>query len=236
MPLAPGWSWISKVDAGCHRCLEPEDSCAYLRTREPRRRGESYSKTNSVIANFKKPPAMLSSRPELRRFKEYAVRSITSDVIRLFEASRSGERRYLIVPAVTSVPSSCDEFDDRIYRVCRGVADAVEFVETCSLLDVDEKLVKSHHGGTRSVEEIRSHIVIGEHPALDPMEFSCVYIFDDVIATGAHFKACQAAILEAFGVRARGIFWARAESPAEIEERRHREYDAMLRDIFSNNY
>ena len=151
----------------------------------------------------------------------------------MFEASRSGGRRYLLIPAVTSIPRSSSEFDNRIDRVCRSVADKVEFVETCSVLDVDDKLVKSHYGGTRSIANIRSHIVVDGHPAFDPKEFSCVYVFDDVITTGAHFKACQAAILEAFGVKARGVFWARAESPAEMEERRHREYDAILKDIFS---
>lgn len=89
-------------------------------------------------------------------------------------------------------------------------------VDLRELLFARRTVTGSSKGGARDVDAALRNI------GIRPLEqgiatcYAAVLVFDDVLTTGAHFKACQAALLEIFGTTPIvGVFWARTESPAE---------------------
>ncbi len=216
--LKSGWSWISRIDYECHRFVDPDDACAYKMIRERHRDGDrGYSRAYSTITNFKISPALKESNPARYRYKIEAIKTISDDVAALFDENASRAARYLLVPAVTSKPRCHSLYDDRLELVCASVAERFPFVDFARILDIDCEIDSAHRGGTRDVDEICRHVRVAE--GFDLSGYGKIYLFDDVITTGAHFKACQKAIHEIYGVKAGGIFWARSESWSESQAR-----------------
>lgn len=208
-----GWQSITGISSANHRFLEKGDLCMHLMTRELHSDGERpvrYSEAHQKIANFKITKAELRANPLRGKYKEAAVRQFSDDLCGLFAQSES---TFVLVPAVTSRVEGDSDFDDRIVRVCGNVAARLPQVRCERILSLTTPMPSASRSyGKRDPDIIRSHIAV--EPCRD---LSCdfVLIVDDVISSGAHFKACQRAILETYGVRAGGAFWARAESPLE---------------------
>lgn len=196
------------MSATNHRCLERGDLCIYYREKRRFEYNRPFTETDSVVANFKKLPSACRDNALMAKYKECAIGTIADDVIGLFRGIR--DKAFLLVPAITS--KSCDdpEFDDRLIRVCSGVAKALPNVEYADLLYVASSIRPAHTGGTRNVEAIASQIEV--RTGFNMCGFDYVLIFDDVLTTGAHFKACQQVLWKAYGKRASGLFWAREES------------------------
>ena len=205
------WQLVTDMSASNHRCLEPSDICVYYRVKEKHVYG-SFTETNSIVTNFKKKPSICRSNQRMTEYKEDGVRTITKDVLSLFSRKRSG--RFLLVPAITS--KACDdvEYDNRLVRVCRAVSDKLDNVDCLDLLSVNESIASAHAGGSRSIDFIRSKIVVS--PGYDLGGYDYVFIFDDVLTTGAHFKACQLELEREYGIRACGLFWAREETLEQL--------------------
>lgn len=223
MNLKSDWSLITQIDSGNHRCLSLDDCCYYYKIKE---RSGDYSDVSSIIFNFKKKPNECIERYDLRNYKEKAIQTITNDLISLFADISSNDNKYLLVPAITSIPRSSLLFDNRLEKVCENVAKKLSFVDTFNLLDIKQNIQKAHYGGSRDIEKIYSNIAIDN--SFDISNYDNVYIFDDVITTGAHFKACQKIIKETFNIVCDGIFWARSES---IDEQQKREYLNFLNSL-----
>lgn len=199
------------MSAANHRCLNKNDLCIYYRDKERHVFGSPFTETNSVIANFKKRPSLCKSNPQMASYKEQGIKTIAHDVARLFQ--RSPQKSFLLIPAVTS--KSCDDpdFDDRLIKVCSYVAEALPNVWFADLLYIKSSIPPAHTGGTRDASSLRSNI--GVRQGYDLSGYDYVLIFDDVLTTGAHFKACQMALEEVYGIKACGMFWAREESYAQ---------------------
>lgn len=211
-----GWSRVTGIDWNNHRCLEPNDACLFYETREHHRPGDDPSSRSfaySTIMNFKKPPSR-KSKPEWY-YKEKAIETISGDLSALLRSLDPGSR-YLLVPAVTSRCEGDPEYDDRLVRVCQAASEGLGNVDLRELLFARRTVTGSSKGGARDVDAVLRNI------GIRPLEqgiatcYVAVLVFDDVLTTGAHFKACQAALLKIFGTTPIvGVFWARTESPAE---------------------
>lgn len=201
------WQKITDMSAANHRCLEKDDFCIYYRTKE-RHVYDNFTETNSILANFKKRPALCRDNPQMAMYKQRGIRTITNDVIGFFE--RNLGMSFLLIPAITSKATGDPEFDDRLIVVCARVSEALPNVQYADLLYNDFSVCPAHAGGTRDVGAIAAHI--GVRNDFDIHRFDYVFIFDDVLTTGAHFKACQQVLEKTYGRRAYGLFWAREES------------------------
>lgn len=208
-----GWQSITSISSANHRFLEKEDLCMYLMTRESHSREErpaQYSEAYQKVANLKITRSDLRANPYRSRHKEAAIGQFSNDLCGLFAQS---EASFVLVPAVTSKAESDPDFDDRIVRVCNAVAERLAQVRCEPVLSLKSSIPSASRSyGRRDPDLIRSYIRV------EPLrDLSCdfVLIVDDVISSGAHFKACQRAVFDAYGVKAGGAFWARAESPLE---------------------
>ncbi len=204
---------ITSISSANHRFLEKEDLCMYLMTRE----SHSARRTARPV---------LRGLPESGQSEDHALRPAREPLP--FQAQGSGyravlerfcglfaqsEASFVLVPAVTSKAESDPDLDDRIVRVCNAVAERLAQVRCEPGPSLKSSIPSASRSyGRRDPDLIRSYIR-GE--PLRDLSCDFVLIVDDVISSGAHFKACQRAVFDAYGVKAGGAFWARAESPLE---------------------
>lgn len=215
----PLWTRISRVNSFNHRELDGEDICLFLHTRETHQYGEidQWSYAYQTIENFKISPVALQNNPARKRYKKQAVQTITNDLAMLFRDANP-RARFLLVPAVTSKSKTDPNYDDRLIKVCSTVASRFPNVDSFELLSISRTIASAHtDAGTRNVNALFSNIVVDTSIAI--RDYASVLIFDDVISSGAHFKACKLAIQRAYGndVLIEGVFWARTASWGESE-------------------
>jgi len=163
--------------------------------------GFNASATNSIVSNLKKPVS-LRGQPQYY----YKERDITQVSNWLRAAIRP---QFLEVATIVPMPPSCckddPEYDDRMVRIARGTG--------CR--DVRELLVQtvtipSFHssGQRRSVSQLIQNWEIDQDLVAPTPQV--IVILDDVLTTGAHFKAAVQMLGGRFeNVRMVGVFYAR---------------------------
>jgi hypothetical protein len=191
---------LTRVD---HWYLEDGDQCWYL-GEYTARKGYAGSETNNLILNLKKPMDR-RERPEWR-YKERAIATIATDL-----RSILGQRvieGMTFVPMPPSKAKSDPLYDDRIVKILRQMG-AGWRLDLRELLSMRQSMAASHTADQRPTpQELYTNVVIDEDvAALAPTD---IMIVDDVLTTGAHFKAAQRRLCERFpGVRTFGLFVAR---------------------------
>lgn len=194
---------IDSLSLGDHYHLTPEDEC-YFWGEYTARKGFSYSATNNLIINFKKSP-LKRGRPEWR-YKEEAIERVAAFFRGVFKPEIFSLVTFVPIPPSKAVGHP--EYDDRLLRTLRLIvqgrnADIRELVlQTRTIEAAHDSDVRPRPEDLVGVYEINEAIVA---PA--PQN---VFVFDDVLTTGAHFKAMQRVLAQRFqGVRTVGIFVAR---------------------------
>ncbi len=188
-----------------HSYLEESDECLFRREYTPRV-GYEFSSTNDLIQNFKKP---IDRRGRAEYwYKGWAIRKITE------ELSADLDRDWLKTATLVPIPPSKSHihplYDDRMIQVLKGISGHVGF--EC---DIREIILQSmsyeaaHTTADRpSLVQIQDGYTIDERLA-DPAP-RAIGIFDDVLTTGAHFKAAKNVLAARFpGIPIVGIFVAR---------------------------
>ncbi len=197
---------LSKIDELTrpdHSFLGAGDICYYL-GEYTARAGFAFSPTNDLIQNLKKPMDR-RARPEWR-YKTWAIER-SAQMLR--EAlPDEWVAQVTFVPVPPSKTRDHAEHDDRLSQILRKVGegrnlDIRELVLMTESID-PAHLVDDH----RNVRELTQRMRI-ERSLLDPAP-SAICIFDDVLTTGAHFKASEAILRTAFPhVPLAGLFLAR---------------------------
>lgn len=185
----------------CH--LDEGDYCYYI-GEYTARRGFSFSPTNQLIYNFKKKPDR-RDRPEWR-YKLDAIREIGA----AFRSSLGDDflTTVTLVPMPPSKVRGDPMYDDRMMQMlrlaCNGLVSDIR-----ELLLQRESTIPVHEAEVRpTVDDLASNFIIDESCA-EPAP-SKIALFDDLLTTGAHFKAAQRVIQSRFpGVPIAGFFVAR---------------------------
>lgn len=188
-----------------HYYLEDSDECLFRREYTPRA-GYEFSSTNDLIQNFKKPVDR-RERPEYR-YKEWAIRTITEELA--IDLDRDWLRSATLVPIPPSKARQDPLYDDRMTKVLNGISAHVGFA-----CDVRELIIQSisyepaHTSDNRpSRADLQTVYFLDE--TLTAPEPKVIGVFDDVLTTGAHFKAAKNVLETRFpGVPVVGIFVAR---------------------------
>jgi len=196
-----------------HAYLTADDVCYFI-GEYTARRGYAYSPTNHLIFNFKKPVDR-RGRPEWR-YKKQAIRAAA----RAFRHALHPEAldRLTFVPIPPSKARGDPLYDDRLTRMLRNIRPA-------PLLDIRELVVQTQsteaaHG--RDVrprpEEIASLYRLDE--ALTKPMPRIVALVDDLLTTGAHFRAAKSVVSAQFpDVALIGLFIARrAPDTTDLED------------------
>ena len=161
--------------------------------------------TNELVLNFKKNPDR-KNKPLEWRHRMRAVKTFARESETLFPLNLN--------ISVTAIPSSKHK-NDPGYD-CRFEDFFKEFLKARPNLNIEwpieikKNIQASHHGGGRDPEDFKRNYVwrgFKKNP-------KTLCIFDDVLTTGAHFRAISDFLKEnEYKGQIIGIFWSRAISP-----------------------
>jgi hypothetical protein len=211
-PAAPTGLVLTEIDACAlsrYRHLEPGDRCFYLREYTPRA-GFGHGETNELIWDLKKSPVWRGT--SLWRWKERAVERLARELAEAFPGSWL--TRATLVPIPPSRVRGDPLYDDRMLNVLWLLPRYAPH-EGAGRPDIRELVVQT--ASTRSAsrsehrlspEEIAAVYRIDEAVASPPPR--AIGLFDDVLATGAHFRAAKELLARRFPrAEVRGFFFAR---------------------------
>jgi hypothetical protein len=196
-----------------HYYLTPADDCYFL-GEYTARKGFAFSATNQLILNFKK--SMDKRGTAQWRYKDRAI----GEAAAAFRAALTGE--WLDIATLIPIPPSKAKtdslYDDRLVRMLNAIQpnprpDIRELiVQRASMDAVHDQQVRPRP------EEIEVNYSVDEW-VRDPAP-QVIGLFDDVLTTGAHFRAAVSVLHRTYpGVRIIGFFIARrVPEAADIED------------------
>lgn len=190
-----------------HSHLKEADNCHFLRE-YTRGVGWQGSDTNDLINNLKKSPEQYRSRPDVWKWKERAIERVATE----FSTSLNHEwlKIATLVPIPPSKTHSHPDYDDRMLKVLMEIAHQAGLK-----IDIREMILQTEdceafhsRDDRRDPNEIEAGYRINEEAIRPkPLLFG---IFDDVLTTGAHFRAAHSLLSKKFpDVPIVGIFVAR---------------------------
>jgi hypothetical protein len=182
---------LSKIDPltfSDHHYLDATDECYFL-GEYTARKGYAFSETNQLVLNFKKSVG-LRGQPQYR----YKI----AQAGRAYAAALNAPWLNIatLVPVPPSKASSHPFYDDRLIQMLRGI-------RSDPPLDVRELILQVQSTAAAHELEARpSPVQLIENyrvnsAALAPAP-QVIGIFDDVLTTGAHFKAVQTMLRRQF--------------------------------------
>lgn len=177
-----------------HFHLIPSHRCYYWGEYTPwaytRGKNAAFSETNSLIADLKVSPELRDTPDWVR--KQQAIALVGSAFAR-FWRWRGLHDKCILVPIPSSRRRDDALYDDRMEQVLEHVSSqSGARLSVVPVLESDGSLQPSHNSSKRPKlpELIRSlHIRQAAVPTSAP---KMVFLFDDVLTTGAHFVACYA--------------------------------------------
>lgn len=186
-----------------HYYLDAQDEC-YFFGEYTSRCGFSFSETNQLIANFKKP---ISTRGTQQwRYKQQAIRQVAELFIGI--APKNELSGYIFVPAPPSAAPTDPSYDDRMYQALTSTPNYFDVKKIICQLKNRNPSHKCVDGHRPKIEDLISAYGIDEtFSDVNPKAF---VICDDVITNGTTFKAMQYVLRTKFPmVPMVGIFVAR---------------------------
>ncbi len=184
-----------------HYYLEPEDICYYT-GEYTAGEGHAYSETNQLILNFKK--SMDKRGTPQWQHKESAIEQ-AGNIIR---AAIKDDARITFVPIPPSKCKTDPLYDDRMKRMLEAAC--VGRHTDIRELVVQPQSVQAVHLAERrpTPDELIANYQIDESLVEPPPQV--IFIVDDVLTTGCHFKAVQRLLVQKFpDARIAGLFLAR---------------------------
>jgi predicted amidophosphoribosyltransferase len=159
---------------------------------------------SSLILNLKKSPDR-RGRPEWR-FKEQAIAQVAAELRAAMDPRALA--RSLLVPVPPSRAPGDPLHDDRMLQVAGLLARSSGAV-VADLLQPRVSTTPLHlRDDRRDLDQLRANLRLVEPaPELQP---SRIFVLDDVLTTGAHFRVAKDALCSAYpGVAVIGLFVAR---------------------------
>ncbi|MCY4509608.1 MAG: hypothetical protein OXG35_21980 [Acidobacteria bacterium] len=203
MPFADRFTQIDKLTRPDHVWLTEDDACFFL-GEYTARGGYAYSATNDLIHNFKKSPDR-RGRPEWR----YKERDIERAAGAFRRALGDDPPPLTLVPVPPSKARDDPLYDDRMTRMLQAIwpdkqADIRELIVQAESTTAAHAVVVSRP----DPGQIQDRYQIDE--TLTTPAPTSIAIVDDVLTTGAHFRAASAVLAAQFPTAAIvGLFIAR---------------------------
>jgi predicted amidophosphoribosyltransferase len=192
---------IDELTRPDHSYLEADDQC-YFFGEYTAGEGHAYSKTNQLIHNFKK--TMDRRGTAQWRYKGIAI----NEVAQMVRGAIKADASITFVPIPPSKAKTDPLYDDRLVQVasttCAGRAS--DFRE---LLIQRLSVLAAHLSDVRPTpDQVAANYEIDEQ--LCNPNPQMIFVLDDMLTTGCHFKAAQRVLRERFpGTDIVGLFIAR---------------------------
>lgn len=214
------FSVIDETNREQYAFLQPHDECYYIWERISQlwsgHEKPDYSMvpaTNNFIANFQIPVTCKTDNPKRYYWKEQAIKHATNALARLIP--ENWREHGTFVPIPPSKVRGDGEHDPRLLTTLRAIRPRLQ--------DIRELVLQSENADAKrkgvSPTDRAQHYSINEDAA-DP-DPEAVFIVDDVLTTGCHFKAVEIILKDRFPDAAVfGLFLARAVRPSQENEER----------------
>ena len=194
-----------------HTRILDSDTCYHI-FEYTSRKGYDFSTTNNLISNLKKKPSTAGTAAY--KYKQRAIDQCSDSLREVLNAEwlKTGT----MVPVPCSKVQGHIDFDDRIEKICRGVALSAD---VRSLVYQSSSTVASHEvgeGERLSVDDLLQVYQINE--AIASPEPTSIAIVDDVLTVGTHYRAMHTILSQRFPhAKIYGIFIARRVFPDPFE-------------------
>tara|TARA_B100000315_G_scaffold236460_1_gene252229 strand:+ start:5914 stop:6519 length:606 start_codon:yes stop_codon:yes gene_type:complete len=196
------WKIIEKtVGTDFPQHLDDTDKCYYARDYISQG-GYQSSETNDLISNFKKSTDR-KNKPEWH-YKKIAIERFATELSLVIRDKMS----------ITCIPSSkCTtdpDYDFRLEETLLHLKEKKPLINIEYPLKVSQTTLASHLGGSRDISTIYANL---KWDGFTTPPEKLIILIDDVITSGAHFKACKKKFLEHHpGIEVLGLFWAKTVS------------------------
>lgn len=195
---------IDEMAIEMHAHLKSDDKCYHLREYTP---GAGYTKseTNNLISNLKKKPSERQTKGGYG-YKNKAIKQCADE----FRTSIPKEwlSGATLVPMPGSKAQGDPDYDDRIEQICQKIGHGLD---VRNLIVQKESTKSAHEAGTGNripVEKLKELYEINES-LINPKPVK-IFIFDDVLTAGTHFRAISDTLTAIFPeVPISGFFVAR---------------------------
>lgn len=208
---------IDDLNRPQHAHLREDDSCYYFHEYIPTGGSapQYYSAASQLIINFKIKPSENHRLHHKRDALNKCVKDFREALLPRLDVLGHGSISFVPVPP--SKMKGDPLYDDRVLSLARKVAEGTS-IQVAELIVQSESYMPSHlasgSGGARMQPSDlrRLYTLSGDVPR------SNVFVFDDVITAGSHFRACKDLLLESHpNIRVFGIFIARRSLSGSAE-------------------
>lgn len=195
---------IDELTRGDHTFLTDEDECLFFGEYTARKKW-SYSETNRLILNFKKPVTR-KGQPEW----QYKARAI-NEVARAFSTYIADAFRSItLVPVPPSKLRSDPEYDDRMMDMLRALSALPGITPDVRELVIQTRPMPAAHDSMNRPPPAEWEKVYAIDEALAQSAPTWIGIVDDVLVTGCRFRAMSTVLKKRFpDARITGLFIAR---------------------------
>lgn len=203
---------IDELTRSDHYYLEPSDVCYYLGDYASRQ-GYNYSDTNQLILNFKIRPSEIACSPNRKWHKVNAIKRVADFFQR---GLTTNGRKAVFVPMPPSKTQDNVDYDDRVVDLCTQICSKPsEHWRCCELLRMKHSIEAFHEKSNRRMEPSKFEQYLQFVAPDDKLNISTIFLVDDVLTTGSHFKAAQSVLHKHLGddVKVIGLFIARTIHP-----------------------
>ena len=193
-----------------HHHLRSTDVCLYL-GEYAAGAGFQHSFTNRLIINFKKP---MSHAGKLEwKYKGKAIRCIAKAFERALGDDSLDDHTFVPIPP--SKARNDPGYDDRMTQMLKAIPRNLDVQE----LIIQTKSTAAAH--SRNEPRLGPDKLEGLYQINTTLEFPkprCIAVVDDVLTTGAHFRAVSSVLSGAFpGAKIIGLFIARTSATAHFD-------------------
>jgi hypothetical protein len=199
---------LAKIDVSTYPKLDEGDECFHI-GEYTAGGGYGASDTNQQIFNLKWKPTSGDGK------LYWKGRAISYWIQKLAEYMNleKVEQNVTLVPAPCSKALGHPEYDDRMLRILIGIKAMRPGIDVREAIIPAESRDSQHEAGRLSVAELQSAMRLSTDNLTQPLK-RVVIAVDDVFTQGGTFKAMQAHLLRAPGVKVvRGLFLARTIWP-----------------------
>jgi hypothetical protein len=195
---------IDELTRGDHSFLEADDECLFFGDYSARK-GFSYSATNGVIANFKRPVKHRGT-PSWK----YKILEIHSVATAFSTNIGNAFRSITLIPVPPSKLKTDPEYDDRMMDMLRALRAPAGITPDVRELVIQTKPMPAAHDSQNRPPPSEWEKVYEIDETLVQNEPTWIGIVDDLLVTGCRFRAMSNLLKRRFPqVRITGLFIAR---------------------------
>ncbi len=197
---------IDELHLGDFPYLRADDDCYYFGEYTVRQ-GYDFSPTNNLVINLKKEPAYKGT--PAWKYKLRAIRTCAEAF--LGGVGREWLSTATLVPIPPSKTKSHREYDDRILQILKALASSASVTCDVRELIIQRRSYDPSHSSTHRIKPADLLQIYRLAPDLLAPPPGYVAVVDDVLTTGAHFRAAKDLFQEQWpDIPVVGLFVARA--------------------------